>query len=57
MTQVKCEVKGVFVAISDAATVPLVVLTDGNDVDYDPWEISTRLFDHHGHVALDVGFE
>ena len=31
MTQVKCEVKGVFVAIGDAATVPLVVLTDGNE--------------------------
>ncbi len=31
MTQVKCEVKGVFVAIGNAATVPLVVLTDGND--------------------------
>jgi len=31
MTQVKCEVKGVFVAKGDAATVPLVVLTDGNE--------------------------
>jgi bifunctional DNase/RNase len=31
MTLVKCEVKGVFVAIGDAANVPLVVLTDGND--------------------------
>jgi len=31
MTQVRCEVKGVFVAIGDAATVPLVVLSDGND--------------------------
>jgi uncharacterized protein len=31
MTQVRCEVKGVFVAINDAATVPLVVLSDGND--------------------------
>jgi len=31
MTQVKCEVKGVFVAMSNAATVPLVVLSDGND--------------------------
>jgi uncharacterized protein len=31
MTQVRCEVKGVFVALGDAATVPLVVLTDGND--------------------------
>jgi len=30
MTQVKCEVKGVFVASGNAATVPLVVLTDGN---------------------------
>jgi bifunctional DNase/RNase len=28
---VKCEVKGVFVAIGNAATVPLVILTDGND--------------------------
>jgi len=31
MAQVKCEVKGVFVAINDAATVPLVVLSDGSD--------------------------
>jgi uncharacterized protein len=31
MTQVRCAVKGVFVAISDTATVPLVVLTDGSD--------------------------
>jgi hypothetical protein len=31
MAQVKCEVKGVFVAASDAATVPLVVLSDGSD--------------------------
>jgi uncharacterized protein len=31
MTQVKCEVKGVFVAINDAATVPLVVLSDGSE--------------------------
>ena len=31
MTQVRCEVKGVFVAINDAATVPLVVLSDGSD--------------------------
>ncbi|MDD1686487.1 bifunctional nuclease family protein [Methanoregula sp.] len=30
MTQVRCEVKGVFMAISDAATVPLVILTDGS---------------------------
>ena len=30
MTQVRCEVKGVFVAMSGAATVPLVVLSDGN---------------------------
>jgi bifunctional DNase/RNase len=29
MTQVRCEVKGVFMAISDAATVPLVILSDG----------------------------
>jgi len=29
MTQVRCEVKGVFVAMSEATTVPLVVLTDG----------------------------
>lgn len=28
MTSVRCEVKGVFVATSDATTVPLVVLTD-----------------------------
>ncbi|MGA2917330.1 bifunctional nuclease family protein [Methanoregula sp.] len=31
MTQVRCEVKGVFMAISDAATVPLVILTDGSN--------------------------
>jgi len=31
MPQVKCDVRGVFVAINDAATVPLVVLHDGND--------------------------
>jgi hypothetical protein len=31
MTQVKCEVKGVFVAMGDAATVPLVVLTAGDE--------------------------
>ncbi|MDO9325003.1 MAG: bifunctional nuclease family protein [Methanoregula sp.] len=31
MTQVRCEVKGVFVAMGDTATVPLVVLADGND--------------------------
>lgn len=31
MAQVKCEVKGVFVAVNDAATVPLVVLSDGSD--------------------------
>jgi bifunctional DNase/RNase len=31
MTQVRCEVKGVFVAINDTATVPLVVLSDGSD--------------------------
>ncbi|MDD1695051.1 MAG: bifunctional nuclease family protein [Methanoregula sp.] len=30
MTQVRCEVKGVFMATSDAATVPLVVLSDSN---------------------------
>lgn len=29
MTQVKCEVKGVFVAMGNASSVPLVVLTDG----------------------------
>ena len=28
MQQVRCEVRGVFVAINDAATVPVVVLTD-----------------------------
>ena len=31
MAQVKCAVKGVFVAINDATTVPLVVLSDGSD--------------------------
>ena len=29
MTQVRCEVKGVFVATNEAGTVPVVVLTDG----------------------------
>jgi bifunctional DNase/RNase len=31
MTQVRCEVKGVYVAMSDSATVPLVILSDGSD--------------------------
>lgn len=31
MTPVKCEVQGVFVAINNATTVPLVILTDGDD--------------------------
>jgi uncharacterized protein len=31
MTQIRCEVKGVFVTMNDATTVPLVVLTDGGD--------------------------
>jgi uncharacterized protein len=31
MTQVRCAVKGVFVAINDATTVPLVVLSDSSD--------------------------
>lgn len=31
MTQVRCQVRGVYVAMSDAATVPLVVLSDGSD--------------------------
>jgi hypothetical protein len=30
MSQVRCEVKGVFVATSESATVPLVLLSDGN---------------------------
>ena len=30
MTQVRCQVKGVFMATSDAATVPLVILSDGD---------------------------
>jgi bifunctional DNase/RNase len=29
MTQVRCEVKGVYVAMSDTASVPLVILTEG----------------------------
>jgi len=29
MQQVRCEVRGVFVAINDSATVPVVVLSDG----------------------------
>lgn len=29
MTQVRCEVKGVFMATSEAASVPLVILSDG----------------------------
>jgi bifunctional DNase/RNase len=31
MAQVKCEVKGVFVAVNDTATVPLVILAGGSD--------------------------
>ena len=31
MTQIRCEVKGVFVAVSEGATVPLVILTDGDE--------------------------
>jgi bifunctional DNase/RNase len=31
MTQIRCEVKGVFVAMSEGTTVPLVVLTDGDE--------------------------
>jgi len=31
MAPVTCEVRGVFVAVSDAATVPLVILTAGED--------------------------
>jgi bifunctional DNase/RNase len=31
MTQVRCEVKGVFVAMGETTTVPLVVLSDGSD--------------------------
>jgi uncharacterized protein len=31
MTQIRCDVKGVFVAISEGATVPLVILTDGDE--------------------------
>lgn len=31
MTQIRCDVKGVFVAVSEGATVPLVVLTDGDE--------------------------
>ncbi|OPX64938.1 MULTISPECIES: bifunctional nuclease family protein [unclassified Methanoregula] len=30
MTQVRCEVQGVFVAFNDASTVPLVILNDGD---------------------------
>jgi bifunctional DNase/RNase len=36
MTQIRCEVKGVFVAMSEGATVPLVVLTDGEEVRHLP---------------------
>jgi uncharacterized protein len=31
MTQIRCEVKGVFVTMNDATTVPLVVLSDGGE--------------------------
>ena len=31
MAQIRCEVRGVFVAVGDSATVPLVVLSDGSD--------------------------
>jgi bifunctional DNase/RNase len=30
MTQVRCEVQGVFVAFNDSSTVPLVILSDGD---------------------------
>jgi len=30
MTQVRCEVQGVFVAFNDASTVPLVILAEGD---------------------------
>jgi len=30
MTQVRCDVQGVFVAFNDASTVPLVILADGD---------------------------
>jgi bifunctional DNase/RNase len=36
MTQIRCEVKGVFVAVSEGATVPLVVLTDGDEAHHLP---------------------
>ena len=32
MTQVRCEVKGVFVAMSDTSTIPVVILTDGGQL-------------------------
>jgi bifunctional DNase/RNase len=31
MTQIRCEVKGVFVTMNEATTVPLVILTDGGE--------------------------
>jgi hypothetical protein len=31
MTQIRCEVQGVYVAVSESATVPVVILTDGSD--------------------------
>ena len=31
MTQIRCEVQGVFVTMNDTTTVPLVVLTDGGE--------------------------
>jgi len=30
MTLVRCEVKGVFMAINDASSIPLVILSDGS---------------------------
>jgi bifunctional DNase/RNase len=36
MSQIRCGVKGVFVAISDAATVPLVVLSEEGEARYLP---------------------
>jgi hypothetical protein len=31
MTQIRCEVHGVYVAISESATVPVVILSDGSN--------------------------
>jgi bifunctional DNase/RNase len=62
MTQIRCNVKGVFVAISDVATVPLVVLSDGGEERHLPifiglWEaVLPRPFTHDLFLELLTKF-